>query len=212
MKFLTCYQDAAYAERYKSLVETARAAEKQAKPDSTALTEAVARFGFKLMAYKDEYEVARLYTDGEFMENLQRQFAGDYKLKLHLAPPILAKRDPDTGHLQKQEFGAWILPVFKVLAKLKGLRGTKWDIFGYTAERRHERQLIEDYFAVIEEVAGKLDAERHAVAVELATLPDDIRGYGHIKEANIARAKARETELLTAFRDPQAGTERSAAE
>ncbi|MEX2407688.1 MAG: indolepyruvate ferredoxin oxidoreductase family protein, partial [Rhodovibrionaceae bacterium] len=211
-RFLTDYQDTAYAARYTALVAKARSAESAAKPDSSAYSEAVARYAFKLMAYKDEYEVARLYTDGEFMENLQRQFAGDYKLKLHLAPPILAKRDPETGHLRKQEFGAWILPVFKVLAKLKGLRGTKWDIFGYTAERKHERKLIEDYVALIEELSAKLDAENHALAVELAQLPDDIRGYGHIKEASIDRAKARETELLAAFRDPRAAQAQTAAE
>ena len=212
VKFLTGYQDAAYAARYKALVELARAAEQKAKPDSSALTEAVARYGFKLMAYKDEYEVARLYTDGEFMGNLQRQFSGDYKLKLHLAPPLLAKRDPETGQLQKKEYGAWILSAFKVLAKLKGLRGTGLDVFGYTKERRHERQLIEDYFAIVEEIAGKLDAANHAIAVELARLPDDIRGYGHIKEANMAAAKAREKQLLEAFRDPQAAHRQTAAE
>ena len=140
------------------------------------------------MAYKDEYEVARLYSDGEFAKALQAQFDGDPGLKVLLAPPLLARRDKVTGHLQKREFGPWVFKMFGMLAKLKGLRGTAFDIFGYTAERRMERALPGEYCQMIfRHLGDKLDLPR---LVALAKLPEVVRGYGHIKEANVARYRA----------------------
>jgi indolepyruvate ferredoxin oxidoreductase len=154
------------------------------------------------LAYKDEYEVARLYTDGSFEAKLREQFEGDYKLEFHLAPPLFAERDPATGRLKKKEYGPWMLKAFGALAKLRRLRGTRFDPFGYSAERRTERQLVKDYEAMLEELVTKLGFENHAVAVELASVPQQIRGFGHIKEANLKAAKAREAELLQTFRSP----------
>ncbi len=200
--FLTGYQNAAYAERYKKLVTRLRQAEKEKAPGFSGLAEAVARYYFKLLAVKDEYEVARLYSGPEFRQKLNEQFEGDFKLSFHLAPPLIAKRNPDNGELQKQEFGAWMLPAFRLLSKLKGLRGTALDIFGYSAERKMEQALIRDYEMVMEEVAGKLSADSHAIAVELASIPEKIRGYGHVKEAHVKTAKACEGDLLEALRNP----------
>ncbi|MBU0796747.1 MAG: indolepyruvate ferredoxin oxidoreductase family protein [Alphaproteobacteria bacterium] len=202
MAHLTAYQDAAYAARYKALVDTVQAAEKNRAPGRTGLTEAVARYYHKLLAIKDEYEVARLYTDGTFLKQLRTQFEGDYKLEFHLAPPLLAERDATTGHLKKRTYGPWMLKAFGVLAKMKGLRGTALDLFGRTEERRMERRLITEYEALVGELLAGLSAENHGIAVALAALPDKIRGYGHVKEAHLAKAKAEEKQLLTAFRDP----------
>src|SRR5690606_28989695 len=189
--FLTAYQDRAYAARYTGLVQKVREAEAARAPGSTALTEAVARYAFKLMAYKDEYEVARLYTDGQFQRRLQQQFEGDYRLHFHLAPPLLAKKD-EQGRLVKGEYGPWVFTAFRWLARLKFLRGTALDPFGRTAERRMERQLVEDYFATIEGLLPKLDAGNVQLAAEIASIPDQIRGYGHVKDAHLEKAKARE--------------------
>ncbi len=199
---LTAYQNKAYANRYADWIERIRAAEKQAVPGSTALTEAVARGLFKLMAYKDEYEVARLYTDGRFEKAVRETFADGGNIKFHLAPPLLAERDPDTGHLKKKEYGAWIMSAFRFLSGLKGLRGTALDIFGYSAERKMERQLIADYEKQLAEIANNLSAENHAAALQLAGLPMRMRGFGHIKEANVKAAKACEEDLIATFRDP----------
>jgi indolepyruvate ferredoxin oxidoreductase len=168
-------------------------------PTSTRLTEAAARNLFKLMAYKDEYEVARLYTSGEFEEKLRAQFGGKFTLSFHLAPPLFARKDLVTGELRKMRFGPWMLPAFRLLAKLSGLRGTRFDIFGCTQERRAERRLIGEYEAVLEEVALDLTVERHEASVALASYPDSIRGFGHIKEGNMMRAQARRDEMLAAF-------------
>ena len=147
---LVAYQNQAYADRYRKLVESVRVAEVQQAPGrQPKLALAVARYAYKLMAYKDEYEVARLYTDGSFERKLKQAFDGDVKLQFHLAPPILGRRDPVSGHLRKQPFGPWVFTAFKTLARFKGLRGTALDVFGMTAERREERALIEDYFALI---------------------------------------------------------------
>ncbi|MGI9154306.1 MAG: indolepyruvate ferredoxin oxidoreductase family protein, partial [Rubrivivax sp.] len=184
VEFLTGYQDAAYAERYRQAVERVRAAE-AALGKGTALSEAVARYLFKLMAIKDEYEVARLHTDPAFTRKVESMFEGDYKLVHHLAPPAIAKRNAK-GELVKQPFGPWVRKVFPLLARLKGLRGGALDLFGKTEERRMERQLIEDYIKLLDEILGKLNGENHAAAVALASVPDEIRGYGHVKEKNVA--------------------------
>ena len=200
---LTAYQDPAYASRYRALVERVRAAERERTPGRTDLGETVARSLFKLMAYKDEYEVARLFSDGTFMERLSKQFEGDVTLTFHLAPPLLARRDPQTGHLQKRAFGSWMMIAFKTLARLKRLRGTPFDPFGYTHERRMERRLVADYEAVLETVARGLDEENHALVVEIAALPLSIRGFGHVKEENRRTAKDCEARLLARFRGPE---------
>jgi indolepyruvate ferredoxin oxidoreductase len=183
-------------------VARVREAEVARAGDGTALTDAVARALFKLMAYKDEYEVARLYTDSDFLNRIADRFEGDYRLRFHLAPPLTAERDPNTGHLQKRAYGPWMLGAFRVLAKLRGLRGTAFDPFGRTAERRMERRLIAEYEAMLDEIVARLATENHAIAVELAALPLEIRGFGHIKEANLQRAKAKEADLLARFRSP----------
>jgi indolepyruvate ferredoxin oxidoreductase len=198
--FLTDYQNAAYAEQYRSFVEQVRTAESRlvepAKP--LRLTEAVARYCFKLMAYKDEYEVARLYADTGFQQRIAGMFEGDYKIKFHLAPPLLAKRDAK-GHLIKREFGPWMMSAFGVLAKLKFLRGTALDVFGHTAERKAERALIHQYRETISALLPRLTADNLSKAVAIAGIPEDIRGFGHIKEKNLNAAKGREAALLTEF-------------
>jgi indolepyruvate ferredoxin oxidoreductase len=198
--FLTRYQNAAYAERYAAGVRQIREAETARVPGSTALTEAAARALFKLMAYKDEYEIARLYADTEFRTRIADRFEGDYRLHFHLAPPLLADRDPATGHLQKRTYGPWMLAAFRLLARLRGLRGTPFDIFGRTAERRTERRLISEYEAVLGEIATGLSPQNHAITLELAALPLEIRGFGHVKETNLRRAKTKEADLLARFR------------
>ncbi|MDQ1110391.1 indolepyruvate ferredoxin oxidoreductase family protein [Stenotrophomonas rhizophila] len=202
VRFLTEYQDAAYAARYRALVDRVRTAEWD-KAGSTALTETVARYYFKLMAYKDEYEVARLYTSGEFQRRLQQQFEGDFQVHFHLAPPLFAKKD-EQGRLIKQEYGPWMLKAFGLLAKLKFLRGGTFDIFGRTEERRGERQLIADYEQTVALLLEGLSDDRVALAVEIASIPEHIRGYGHVKEAHLHKAKAREAVLLAQWRNPKA--------
>jgi indolepyruvate ferredoxin oxidoreductase len=201
VKFLTAYQDAAYAARYRRLVDAARAAESTRTPGKSGFADAVARYLFKLMAYKDEYEVARLYADPAFLQQVRNEVDGDnLRLTFHLAPPLLARRNRTTGEPVKMTFGPWMLRVFGVLAQLKSLRGTAFDPFGYTAERRAERQLVGDYESLLDEVIAKLAPENHHVAVGLAAVPEKIRGYGHVKQRHIAAAKADEAALLDQFR------------
>jgi len=200
--YLEDYQDAAYAQRYRELVAVAAEAEKNRVRGRSELAEAVAHGLFKLMAYKDEYEVARLYTDGAFLAKLRQQFEGDFRLEFHLAPPLLAEREPDTGHLKKRAYGPWMLRAFGLLRRLKRLRGTAFDPFGRTAERRMERRLVVEYEAVVRELIAGLTPANHALAVEIARLPERMRGFGHVKERNVAAAKAREQVLLAEFRNP----------
>ncbi|MCC5086380.1 indolepyruvate ferredoxin oxidoreductase family protein [Xanthomonas campestris] len=201
--FLTDYQDAAYAQQYRALVERVRTHEAQSAPGSTALSAAVARYAFKLMAYKDEYEVARLYTRGDFQRRVQQQFEGDYQLRFHLAPPLFAKKDAN-GQPIKREYGPWMFSAFKLLARLKFLRGGKLDVFGYTAERRGERQLIADYLATVDTLLQRLDNDNVGLAAQIASIPEHIRGYGHVKDAHLHEAKAREAALLAQWRNPKA--------
>ncbi|MCC8485670.1 indolepyruvate ferredoxin oxidoreductase family protein [Xanthomonas campestris pv. raphani] len=201
--FLTDYQDAAYAQQYRALVERVRTHEAQRAPGSTALSAAVARYAFKLMAYKDEYEVARLYTRGDFQRRVQQQFEGDYQLRFHLAPPLFAKKDAN-GQPIKREYGPWMFSAFKLLARLKFLRGGKLDVFGYTDERRGERQLIADYLATVDTLLQRLDIDNVGLAAQIASIPEHIRGYGHVKDAHLREAKAREAALLAQWRNPKA--------
>jgi len=201
VKFLTDYQNAAYAARYRDRVGKAKAVEAARAPGKHGLAEAVARYLFKLMAYKDEYEIARLYTDGAFLRQVENSFAGDnLRFEFHLAPPLLARRDKTTGLPRKMSFGPWLLPAFGVLAKFKFLRGTALDPFGRSVERRTERALITDYESMLDEVLGALTADNHHLAVGLAAIPEKIRGFGHVKQRHLAAAKADEAALLEQFR------------
>ena len=201
VEFLTGYQNAAYAQRYRALVDRVRQAEAAKAKGASGLSEAVARYYFKLMAYKDEYEVARLYTETGFQDRIKLQFEGDYKLHFHLAPPLLSKRNQQ-GELIKSEYGSWIFGAFKLLARLRGLRGTALDIFGYTEERRTERQLIQDYEQTVDEILAALTPGSHALAVRIACIPEEIRGYGHVKTRNLQAAKEKQSKLLDQFRNP----------
>jgi len=205
VEFLTGYQNAAYAAQYQAYVEKVRAAE--APLNSKKLSEAVARYLFKLMAYKDEYEVARLHSDPSFLAGIAAQFEGDYKLNYHLAPPLTAKKNA-AGELQKSQFGPSMLIAFKWLAKLKGLRGTAFDVFGRSAERRTERALIGEYKAAIDEVLASLNAGNLALATEIARIPEEIRGYGHVKDRHLASARPKWAALMNEWR---AGGQRRAA-
>ncbi|MCR6495114.1 indolepyruvate ferredoxin oxidoreductase family protein [Thermomonas sp. S9] len=199
--FLTDYQSARYARRYADFVAQVRAVEASRVPGSTDLSEAVARYFFKLMAYKDEYEVARLYTSGEFQRRIEQQFEGDYRLHVHLAPPLLASRNAQ-GRLQKREYGPWVFTAFRVLARLRVLRGTPLDVFGYTAERRTERALIDDYQRTVAGLLETLDAGNVGLAAEIASIPEHIRGYGHVKDAHLHQARTRQAELLKEWGNP----------
>lgn len=200
VRFLTDYQDAAWAERYRRTVETVRAAEARIAPGSEALALAVAKNLFKLMAYKDEYEVARLMSGTAFRDQLAREFERFDRLAFHLAPPVWADRDPLSGHLRKKRYGPWMMTAFRWLAKAKRLRGTAFDPFGRTEERRSERALIGEYEALVSELLAGLTTERLSLAVELARLPEGIRGFGHVKEANLARVRERWRQLLARWR------------
>jgi len=206
VEFLTGYQDAAYAATYKAFVDKVRAAESKLG-QSKALSEAVARYLFKLMAYKDEYEVSRLHTDPAFVAKIESMFEGDYKLVHHLAPPIVAKRN-DKGELIKQSYGPWMRKAFGLLVKLKGLRGGALDLFAGTNERKTERALIQQYRDCIDELLKTLNAANLPLAAEIARMPEEIRGYGHVKERHVKAARIKWDSLMAQWR---AGAERKAA-
>jgi len=202
--YLAAYQNEALADKYRGLIKRTAEAEQRSVKGTQGLAEAVAQNYFKLLAIKDEYEVARLHSSQEFKDKLNAQFEGDFTLTFHLAPPLLADRDPETGHLKKKEFGPWMMTAFKWIAGLKGLRGGTFDIFGYSAERKAERALIGEYEKTIGELLANLTPANHALAVEIAKIPSDILGFGHVKEKNMRAAQAKEAELLTRFRNPDA--------
>jgi indolepyruvate ferredoxin oxidoreductase len=197
--FLVAYQDEAYARRYDELVGQVRRAEERAVPGRAQLTDTVARNLFKLMAYKDEYEVARLFSDSDFRRALDAGFEGKFKVRLHLAPPMLSRPHPVTGEPRKRAYGPWILPVLRLLSKFKVLRGTPLDPFGHSAERRMERQLGEEYARTVAALAGDLRAENHQLACEIANLPDRIRGFGPVKHRSALAARERQRELMRAW-------------
>jgi indolepyruvate ferredoxin oxidoreductase len=208
---LTAYQDAHYARRYADLVRQVREAEAAKTPGRTELAAAVARGHYKFLATKDEYEVARLHTDTRFLERLNQAFEGDFKIVFHLAPPLWAKPDP-TGEPRKRAFGPWMLHAFRMLARFRRLRGTVLDPFRFTEDRKLDRSLLADYESILQEVVASLRPSNHAVAVELALLPDQIRGYGHVRKRHAEHAKRREARLLDEFRGrckaPEAGGDR----
>lgn len=199
VRHLTDYQNEGLANRYKALVERVDTAEKASGGDG-ALSQTVAVNYAKLLSYKDEYEVARLYSAPEFREKLKAQFDGKMRLSLHLAPPMMPGKDVATGRPKKREFGPWIFGALKILSKFKGLRGTALDPFGRTAERKAERQLITEYEETVASLIETLDAENIGIAVEIANLPDGIRGFGPVKEGNIAAAHVAKAELMARFK------------
>ena len=203
VEFLTAYQDANYAGSYKAFVERVKAAEEKLDVKTLVLSEAVARYLFKLMAYKDEYEVARLHTDPAFHAKIKAMFEGDFTLNYHLAPPLIAKRNAK-GELQKSKFGPSTLLVFRLLARLKGLRGGSFDVFGKSAERCQERALIAQYQISIEAMLNTLAESNHAVAVEIARIPELIKGFGHVKDRNLVAAQAKWAKLEAEFANPPA--------
>jgi indolepyruvate ferredoxin oxidoreductase len=218
--FLTDYQNAAYARSYRDAVEEVRARESALGEAGRGLklSRAVAAGLFKLMAYKDEYEVARLYAEPAFRAKIEGMFEGDYKLRFHLAPPLLAKRD-DQGHLRKQAFGSWMMPAFGVLAKLRFLRGTAFDPFGYTEERKQERALITAYRATLSRLLAQLTPDNLEQVVAVARIPEEIRGYGHVKERHLKAAMQKQAGLLAQLEpaassgqphSPQGGGKRAA--
>ncbi|HEY9532492.1 MAG TPA: DUF6537 domain-containing protein, partial [Burkholderiales bacterium] len=153
----------------------------------------------KLLAYKDEYEVARLHANGDLKKKIEGMFEGDYKLVFHLAPPLLARTDPATGEPRKRAFGPWMGPVFKLLQRLKFLRGTPLDPFGYTEERRMERALIGEYERIVEDLIKGLTPQNHALAVQIAAIPEEMRGFGYIKKRNVEAARKKRDEMLARF-------------
>lgn len=209
--FLTNYQNEAYAERYKRFVYEIRDIEKSLFKTKTILTETVAKYLFKLMAYKDEYEVARLYTDDGFIKGLQNQFEGSVKLNFHLAPPLFSKKDPETKELQKRQYGAWIWSLYKILSKLKFLRGSPFDIFGYTKERKMERQLIVDYKELILSIASDLTKENYDLITSIAQYPEYIRGFGHVKERHLNEALKKRDELLSKLKSTKSEMKQATA-
>jgi indolepyruvate ferredoxin oxidoreductase len=208
VEFLTAYQNGRYAEESRALVEQVRAAE--APLGKTTLAETVAKSLFRLMAYKDEYEVARLHADTGFREKVAAQFEGDFAIHYHLAPPLIAKRN-EKGELVKRKFGPSTYTLFKVLARLKFLRGSVLDVFGHSEERRMERALIGQYRDTVRELLAKLQPGNHALAVEIAGLPDKIRGYGHVKERNLAAVRPQWEQLMQQWRGNGVSQGRAAA-
>lgn len=216
-RYLTAYQNRKYADKYRALVERIRDFENRftamrragaAEPANLGdLTEAVARNYFKLLAYKDEYEIARLYSNGDFIKNLEKQFAGPFKLNFHLAPPLLARKDSLTGHLIKRRFPGFTLNIFRWLAPLKFLRGTRLDVFGHSPERKRERRLIVEYENDLAELLEELNAHNYATAVAIAGLPEMVKGFGHIKMANIEKYRERKQALFKKFREPDIATD-----
>lgn len=196
-QFLTDYQNHAYAQQYRDFIHKIRIVESSL--ESEQFSRAATQSLYRLMAYKDEYEVARLYTDGHFMRRLQQEFSGKIKLQFHLAPPLSSRKDPQTGELKKMTFGPWIFKAFHVLAKMKKLRGTRWDIFGYTAERKMERQLIQQFKMIVEKILPNLTVENLGLATEISEKFQRIRGFGHVKLKNYQDAMESINKLLTEY-------------
>jgi len=199
-KDLVGYQNKDYADSYLQKVEQVRVSEiNVADSSDLPLTKVFAKALHRVMTYKDEYEVARLYTDGRFKKELDENFEGNIKLTFYMAPPLLSRRDPDTGHLRKMQFGGYMFNLFKIMAKFKGLRGTRFDIFGYSAERKIERELISQLNKTIETVLDSLTKNNIKHAIEIIELVLDVRGYGHVKEANYEQYQLRLNQQLKKY-------------
>jgi indolepyruvate ferredoxin oxidoreductase len=210
-EFLVGYQNRAYAERYRARLARIAAVEQRVRPGSTALQDAVARNYFTVLAYKDEYEVARLHTESGFIESVKRSFGESARMSFHFSPPLFARRDPATGRPKKYELGPWVLPLLRVLAKLRWLRGKKLDPFGMSADRRLERELLARYEATLDRIADEVDGSRFDLSVELAKLPEQVRGYGPIKSAAAARAREAEEKLWRQWVAPAVAETRARA-
>lgn len=201
-KDLVAYQSKSYAKKFTRLINRVREAEAKLNGDSDEITAAAARYLYKLMAYKDELEVARLYTDGTWEKQIKENFSGDYKIKFHMAPPLISKRDPITGQLKKREFGGWMLSALKIVSKFKGLRNTPLNPFGYSAERKEDKELLSQYESVLKQIISDLNEENKEIALEMAKVPEFIRGYGHVRTQNIEVAQGRWTTLDEQFKNP----------
>ena len=198
---LTGYQSARYAAGYEARVQNiAQLARDKVGERAEDIAIAAAKTLYKVMAYKDEYEVARLYSNGEFQRKLEARFEGDYELRFNLAPPLLSRRDPESGELIKREFGPWVQTAFSWLARARFLRGTVLDIFGYTDERKQERQDIADYRELLSEIVSRLNDDNYATAAELAGAWYKLRGYGHVKDRNRGQLRAEQAQLLARLR------------
>jgi indolepyruvate ferredoxin oxidoreductase len=208
---LTDYQNEKLAARYRDLVKQTRDAARNAG-FGDELPRAVAINYAKLLAYKDEYEVARLYTDGRFEQKIRDQFDGDFKLSFNLAPPILAGAKDALGRTKKRAFGPWLMPVFRLLAKLRGLRGTAFDIFGHSTERKMERDLIAGYEKDVAHVLSVLSPLTLDTGIEILSLPESIRGFGPVKEKSVQDAKARYAQLAKDLANPPPAPRQIAAE
>ena len=209
--YLTGYQNEKLAERYRALVKQVRDAARD-RGFGDELPRAVAVNYAKLLAYKDEYEVARLFTDGRFEQQLRDQFDGDFKISFNLAPPLLGGKKDALGRPKKRAFGAWMLPVFRLLAKMRVLRGTAFDIFGHSADRRLERDLIAGYEKDVVHILSVLSPLTLETAIEILSLPDRIRGYGPVKEKAVKDAKARYAQLAADLASPPPAPRQIAAE
>jgi len=194
-RFLTGYQDFDYAERYEALVRDVQAAERKVS-SGDMLTRAAARSYFKLLAYKDEYEVARLYTEGNFEKRIREQFTGDFRIKFHLAPPLISRKDKNTGLPRKMTFGPWTMSLFRQLARFRFLRGSRLDPFSYTADRKLERRLIAEYEQLVEQLLPRVNGGNIDTIEQLLDLPEKIRGFGYIKRRNADAAEQEKTALL----------------
>ncbi len=197
--FLTGYQNETYAHRYSAFVEQVKKVDDKLKRKDLSIS--VAKYYAKLLAIKDEYEVARLYTDGTFMKELKDQFEGPVQLNFYLAPPLFSRKDPFSGQPKKMTYGSWMMHGFRLLAKLKGLRGTAFDIFGYTKDRKQERALITEYETLIKDILENVTPKNYDIAVELASLPEHIRGYGHVKTRHIEDVRVNGTVLKKRFKE-----------
>jgi indolepyruvate ferredoxin oxidoreductase len=208
VEFLTDYQDAKYAARYRSAVDTARKAADSVGDGGGQFVEIVARNYFRLLAYKDEYEVARLFTENEFLDEVRAAIDGDFRLRFHLSPPLIARKDKQSGRPAKYAFGSWMLLVFRALARMRSIRGSWLDPFGYMRERREERRLIEEYETTLVEILPRLRADNAGIAMSLAAWPESIRGFGPIKLTAIAAARQRRDDLTQEFRRDRSSADR----
>jgi indolepyruvate ferredoxin oxidoreductase len=201
-KDLIAYQSKSYANKFTKLINQVREAEEKLTGDSDEITQAAARYLYKLMAYKDELEVARLYTDGTWAKQVEENFSGDYKIKFHMAPPLISKRDPITGQLKKREFGGWMLSALKLASKFKVLRHTPLNPFSYSAERKEDKELLQQYKTVLNQIISGLTEENKDVALEMARVPEFVRGYGHVRTESVEAAQRRWNTLDNHFKNP----------